>query len=48
MAPALTQLTVPLIYYSSLFPGNDLEAEINWMCMWMGLIAVGTFLSMFV
>jgi len=48
MSPMLTQLTIPLTMYPLVYPGKDLEDEVNFLVMWMGFVAVATFLSMFV
>jgi len=47
MSRILAQLTVPLELYPVIFPGKNMEDEINMYCLIMGLFAVGTWLSMF-
>jgi ABC-type multidrug transport system fused ATPase/permease subunit len=48
MAKVLTKLTVPMEMYHELFPGSNLEDDMNVYVIWMGGFAVATFLSMFI
>lgn len=48
LARVLTQLTVPMEYYPIFYPGKVLEDEINFYSLIMAIIAVATFLAMFV